>query len=182
MLLGISGKIKSGKSTMAKYLCDKYGFVELSFAKPLKDISKILFNLSDEQLYNQTEKSIIDPRYNITPRKIMQILGTEIFRNELPKYIKLDLSIWIMIMDNNIKQLKKQNENINIVISDLRFENEYDWLKQNNGELINIIRPDLISNDTHESENALNTIDKINILNNMTDDFFNNIDLFMQKK
>ena len=47
MLIGFSGKKGSGKSYFADYLVNNKLFIKLSFASPLKEITKILFNLSD---------------------------------------------------------------------------------------------------------------------------------------
>ena len=49
--IGLLGQKGSGKDTLADYLVNNKGFVKYSFATPVKNISKILFNLSYEQLY-----------------------------------------------------------------------------------------------------------------------------------
>jgi hypothetical protein len=74
--IGLLGQKGSGKDTLADYLVNNKGFVKYSFATPVKNISKILFNLSDEQLYGNL-KEIIDDKLGISPRVIFQRLGTE---------------------------------------------------------------------------------------------------------
>jgi dephospho-CoA kinase len=41
MLIGITGKIGSGKSTSANYLVNSWNFTEYSMAEPIKEIGTI---------------------------------------------------------------------------------------------------------------------------------------------
>ena len=50
-------------------------FIKLSFASPLKEITKILFNLSDEDVKDPIKKKLINPKFNASPRELMQWLG-----------------------------------------------------------------------------------------------------------
>ena len=77
MLIGISGKAQSGKDTLGKYLCDEYRCLHYYFAKPLKEGAKVMFNLTDDQIANKEVP--IEP-WGISPRKIYQVLGTEVGR------------------------------------------------------------------------------------------------------
>lgn len=49
-------------------------FIKLSFAS-LKEITKILFNLSDEDVKDPIKKELINPKFNASPRELMQWLG-----------------------------------------------------------------------------------------------------------
>ena len=51
MIIGIYGKKRSGKDTIANFLCEKYGFIKYGFGDPIKDIAKIMFGFTEEQLY-----------------------------------------------------------------------------------------------------------------------------------
>ena len=51
-IIGLCGKKQSGKSTVTNFLKNSYGFYEISFAYPLKEIiGRELFGLNDDQLY-----------------------------------------------------------------------------------------------------------------------------------
>ena len=50
MIIALNGKKGSGKDTMAKYMCEKFGFVNYGFADPIKEVGRILFDFTDEQL------------------------------------------------------------------------------------------------------------------------------------
>lgn len=75
MLIGFSGKKGSSKSYFANYLVNNKLFIKLSFASPLKEITKILFNLSDEDVKDPIKKELINPKFNASPRELMQWLG-----------------------------------------------------------------------------------------------------------
>lgn len=84
VLIGIAGPAGSGKTTVANYLARTYGARVYALATPLKEIVRRAFSLSDEQLYgSQAVKEAIDERYNVSPRWLMQRIGTEGVRNTL---------------------------------------------------------------------------------------------------
>ena len=144
MIIGIAGNKRHGKDTIGNYLIEKYGFEKISFAQPIKDIIKMLFNFSDEQL-NGDLKEVIDENWNFSPRFIMQFIGSS-FRNNIQD------DIWIKILENKIKNDKKY------VITDLRYVNENEFINRNNGIKIRVKR-NILSNDTHESEQYVNMLD-----------------------
>ena len=57
MLIGIGGEIDSGKSTAAKIIIKEFGYTEKSFAKNLKEMSKNVFRLTEEQVNTQEGKA-----------------------------------------------------------------------------------------------------------------------------
>jgi hypothetical protein len=157
VLIGICGKKSNGKDTIAEYINYKYKFKQYSFAKPLKDICKHLFFLSENQL-NGSAKEIIDDRWKTTPRTILQFVGTDLFRNQIKQIIPhIGENFWI----EHFKLYYTNNINTNVVVSDIRFQNESKCVKDLNGIVIKIIRPDIISNDEHESEKNIDKITDI---------------------
>ncbi|HSW76544.1 MAG TPA: hypothetical protein VLG50_05840 [Candidatus Saccharimonadales bacterium] len=165
MLIAFTGNIGSGKDTASDYLVYKYGFDKTTFAKPLKDALKTLFMFSDNQLYGtQEEKNTIDQRWNLSPRKAMQWLGTDILRNQFDvnyfvKYFKLYYV-----------------DRIDTVVSDLRFLNESLLIKSLGGIVVKINRQGTTSN--HQSETELHHIEyDFMIDNNQTiDDLYHQLD------
>lgn len=144
ILIGFLGKKRSGKDTCGDYLCDKYKFKKYNFAKPLKEICKIIFNFNDDQLYGDL-KEVPDEKWKITPRHAFQYIGTDMFRNMFCD------DVWIKIFEN------KYVEDVhNYCICDVRFKNEINCIHKNNGFIIKITRPNNINDseiDMHESEN-----------------------------
>lgn len=155
MLIGFSGKKGSGKSYFADYLVNHKLFIKLSFASPLKEITKILFNLSDEDVKDPIKKELINPKFNASPRELMQWLGTDIMREEFNKKFNYSGSIWIDSVKDKVKTLLDNNKDV--VIDDVRFQNEVDMIHSLGGIVINL-RNDLDntlnnSTSTHSSEN-----------------------------
>ena len=67
MIIGITGKKGSGKSTIAQYLYLVHGFIAIPMAEKLKDLIQDLFDLNSAQVYHE-QKDEIDERWGVTPR------------------------------------------------------------------------------------------------------------------
>ena len=80
MLIAFLGKKSSGKDTVANFLIKNDDYIKYVFADPLKKGIQAFFNLSDDQLYDEKLKEIIDPRWGVSPRKLLQTIGTDIFQ------------------------------------------------------------------------------------------------------
>jgi len=160
MIIGLCGAQGSGKDTVANILISEYGFVKLTFASTLKDVVAILFSWSRDLLEGLTEESrlwreTVDDFWsvklsipNFTPRKALQMIGTDLFR------IHFNNDIWINIVENKIGVMLKNNPNMNIVISDCRFANEFSLIKQfSDSHIIMILREKNSTNKiAHSSE------------------------------
>ena len=142
-LIGFSGKARSGKDTAGKYLVDKYRFVRYSFAQPLKDGAKAMFNLTDEQIKNKEQ--VIEP-WGKSPRELYQLLGTDVARS-------IDLRVWI----KNAEMFIKKRAGLSVVITDVRFSNEAEWIRKQGGVVIYLESKTRGINDGtgHASENGL---------------------------
>jgi len=149
--IGLLGQKGSGKDTLADYLVNTKGFVKYSFATPVKDIAKIIFNLNNEQLYGNLKESI-DDEIGISPRVIVQRLGTEFGQDLIYKlFPELKIKkkhIWLRLFDIFLEK----NKDKNIVIADVRFKHEIDHLKKYNFNIIKISRTNSLI-DKHISEN-----------------------------
>lgn len=149
-LVGITGKAGAGKDTVAQALV-KIGFVQWMFAMPLKMGICSIFDVTPDQVQGSTpelraarEKNM--PGFNFSLRKAMQTLGTEWGRN-------LDPEIWVKLAEQQLAKLDALKEPpIGMVISDVRFENEANWVRENGGEVWHIERPGVQSVETHASE------------------------------
>lgn len=148
LLIGICGQKGVGKDTLGDYIIQKYNCKQYAFAYPLKKLIKDLFELSDDQLYGST-KEIVDERWNTTPRKLMQYIGTELFRNQLKNLIpELNFeNLWI----RKFNDWYAQNKHHNIIISDIRFKDEMEAIKKNGGIIFKVDRK-LPYEDNHASE------------------------------
>lgn len=97
--IALSGKMRSGKDTIAARLVDEHGFVRVAFADKLKDIAKDLFRVRETR----------------SNRPLLQALGLQMAR--------IDKGVWTRHV------LDKIPATGNVVVSDLRFPEEYHALK-----------------------------------------------------
>jgi hypothetical protein len=132
IVVGISGKKKAGKSTVATYLKSEYGFKEISFAYLLKLACRYLFLLSEQQVEDQMEKEKIDQRWGVSPREILQVIGTDIMKIGLIKHVHIKVlkkeGIWAYVTKRKILELMRNGVN-KICISDVRFPDEIECLR-----------------------------------------------------
>ena len=156
LIVGLQGLAGSGKSTMAAILQKELGFSEYAFAAPLKEACKSLFALSDEQVYGDL-KEVDDPIWKVSPRYILQRFGTEMIRQhlfkELPDLHHKSSSLFIDLAQRFIYSKPDQN----IVLSDVRFEDEAALVTENEGILVRIVRDSCSRSrlsETHSPEHA----------------------------
>lgn len=146
--VGISGFATSGKDTIADYLVSNYDFKKISFAEPIRQ-SLLELNpiISSNGLFL---KDIIDDigwtlaklQYP-SVRTLLQKFGTEVGRNLFGD------NCWIDLAAKSIGSAKR------IVFSDVRFENEMDLVNSFNSYLIKVVRPGVLSVNSHVSDYEL---------------------------
>jgi len=155
-VIGIAGPAGCGKDTAADFLLNHlpHGYRKLSFAGPLKEMVRAGLGLSHDQLYGD-KKEIVDERYGVTPRRIMQTLGTEWGRNLIHP------DVWVKAME----ALHATPGYGELIIPDVRFENEANFVREH-GVLIHIVgRHDGANGivEDHISETAL-TVEPADII------------------
>jgi hypothetical protein len=128
MIILLCGYKGSGKDECATFLNSKHGFQHFKIATYLKDALSKLFGFSPQQL-NGKEKDVVDNRWNVTPRDAMKFVGTDLFQFEIQKLIPhVNRNFWVHLMKEDID--KNRIKNMPIVISDLRFSHELDFIQR----------------------------------------------------
>ena len=155
-LIGIHGKKRSGKDTAARILQPLTGFDKIdSFAAPLRKFGFDTFGITEEN----REQNI--QAIGVTGRKVLQLVGTEIGRVISPNF-------WI-------ESLKYRNPDMTgVIITDVRFDNEAEFIKDNGGLIMQVIRPSIMNTiDTHSSEIPIHEkyVDKL-IYNDSTEEVY----------
>jgi hypothetical protein len=153
----------SGKSTAARYLVEKKGYVEETLAAPLKDAVAAIFRWPRHLLEGDTEESrrfreTVDPwwaaklgRPDWSPRVALQYVGTEMFRKILSE------DIWV----HNLKmRLDEYPEGSKVVVPDVRFDNERRHLMAEGAISMVVVRSEASETQktgipNHESERGL---------------------------
>jgi hypothetical protein len=141
MIIGICGLIGSGKDTIADYLQNIHQFRRESFAHTLKDAVSSVFGWDRELLEGRTKESRawreqVDAWWadrlnmpDLTPRWVLQYWGTEVARRAFHD------DIWIAALENKLRKTRDD-----IVISDCRFPNEIQAIKNAGGLVIRVVR------------------------------------------
>lgn len=143
MIIGFCGYKEHGKDSAAAVLASVKGFVLMSFASPIKLMLMEGLGLSREQVYGST-KEVVDPRYGVTPRHMMQTLGTEWGRRCISN------DVWVTAAIEGAKNLLAEGESV--AITDVRFPNEADAIRAAGGQIWAVLRPGHAIDTSHESE------------------------------
>ena len=178
-IISLCGYKGSGKDTVANYLVDKYNYKHYKISDKLKEIIKILFDLSDNDLEQKKEE--VNDKWNTTPRRLMQFIGTDMFQYKLQELLpNINRDFWIKSLFTEDLMNKINNENYKIVISDLRFLHEYEIISNLyvSYSILKVKNNRIEQNDTHISENEFNEININGIIQNDSnlETLYNNID------
>lgn len=143
---------RSGKTTVANYL-NGMGYRCLPFAAPLKEMTRTFLaqlGYSSVDALSLTDGELKEHRLQelgVTPRQLMQTLGTEWGRTCVTPQVWL--ICWRRKAHNNL------NRGIDVVVDDIRYANEAELVRQLGGELWRIERPGTERNTDHASEGGL---------------------------
>jgi energy-coupling factor transporter ATP-binding protein EcfA2 len=168
-LLGVSGKLGSGKDTFAELIAKQLpNIVERhALADNLRLITEIITGVkmtlthkkgepfcNEVYNYTQDQKNIFLPQYNRTIGECLQQIGTDLFRDSF------DSDIWVKSFFNEELYQKLEFGRI-IVIPDVRFKNEAVYILDQGGYLIRLegdpldVRKNTTRNLNHPSETNL---------------------------
>ena len=157
-IIGLSGYARSGKDEAAKVLVEDYGFTRVAFADKLREVlyalNPIIAEKGASTIAGRYEtyvkvQDVIDrhgwdgykeTEYGTEIRRLLQRLGTEAGRQTLWD------SIWIDAAFANL------DENAKVVVSDARFFNEFDAVRDRGGKVWRIDREGVGPANDHASE------------------------------
>lgn len=160
MIIGVSGKIGSGKDTFAsvmKELQPEYKWDVRKVAGKLKEVASLITGVPINMWEDQEFKnSPMVGEWGMTHREFLQRLGTDGFRNNVHPdiWVKSLFSEYIMKTKAwNDDCCASYNEFPNWIVTDIRFPNEAEAIRERGYPLIKIVRD--VSHDHHISETAL---------------------------
>lgn len=142
-LIGLTGRARSGKDTVADFIVAAQGGYKYSFADPIRHMLRPL-GVDMWDPYWQSRKEEIIPALGVSPRRMMQTLGTDWGR----EIINPDL--WLLLAQQTLHR-----NGPGMVVADVRFENEADWVRRHGGRIIHVIRPDAKEVEAHVSESGI---------------------------
>ncbi len=161
VILGLSGYARSGKDEVAKILVAEHGYTRVAFADKLRDVLYALdpvVNPTPEKYFSggrlgpKRLQDVIaefgwdgykESQYKDEIRRLLQRLGTEAGRQTLWD------SIWIDAAFANVPPDAK------VVVTDCRFVNEADAIRERGGLVVRIHRPGVKALNDHASETSL---------------------------
>lgn len=129
-LIGVHGKARSGKDTIANHLVDEHGFVRTAFADPLKAASAVLFGWPVDLAFSDEIKGYKSPLWDITGRTAFQRLGDAM-------KIGFGTDFWIKRWACEYARLKDKHS---IVVADVRTNAEADMIRGLGGVILHLER------------------------------------------
>ena len=173
MLFAFSGLKGSGKDTAANVLVREYGFTRIAFADTIREallilnpaiptsqgscrLSKLVANVGWDEL-KRTMPEV---------RRLLQVFGTEVGR------MLVGENVWVDILAKRFPDIG--SDDVRYVITDCRFDNEVEFVRNHGGKLVWINRPGLVS-DGHASESeSIRDLASVVVYNTQDIDTFEN--------
>lgn len=165
MLIGLHGKARTGKDTVTNHLIEKYKLRRFGPSVPVKDTTAAMFNIPRWWLDDDTMKESYVEFWGMTVRQMAQKVGKESSRDVFGD------DIWLRHVERQLLQIEKNWEiddptmNIGgpaiyngIILADIRYANEAEWVRDHNGFVIFLIRdnaPPIAGFEGHEGEKGL---------------------------
>lgn len=151
MIIGLSGYAQTGKDTVAKHLIEKHNYRRVAFADPIREALLKLDPLVGVGEFNSIHLSIAvrgmgwEETKRISPetRRLLQVMGTEVGRDMFGQ------NFWVDQAMRNVSKFDK------IVLTDVRYPNEYKAIKARDGIIIRVVKPGTAAVNAHGSETAL---------------------------
>jgi len=183
-LIGLSGKIGAGKTTLANYMCQRFGggddegrLKKVSFAENLRRMVALWVGIDIERTRSAEDKAqLLPPGWGpMTVGELLQKFGTEVGREIHP-------DCWVLSLFN--PSLYNPERSF-WICDDMRFVNEAEGIKARGGLLVRLegdpgrVRAEagLTRNLAHASETGLDDYEGFDIvLNTDSEDYFNNVE------
>jgi len=158
LLIGLAGRARCGKDTVAKYLVANHEFQQFSFAFPIKEALRSMFGI--DPLIDDEHKEVNISWIGRSPRQLYQLLGTEFGRD------RVHPDIWVRTLEYRLFQDGLPDAGADLVISDCRFDNEADWIRSKGGQVWHIVRTNNKKVQSHRSEDGIRLMADDKIIDN----------------
>lgn len=132
MIFGLTGRAGAGKDSVADIL-EEYGIVRVKLATPLYEMVSAMTGMPVEHLMDRCMKEQPIPGIGKSPRQLLQSIGTDWGR----AFVGDD--VWIKSLDARTRGLRYNG--LSIVITDIRFDNEAQWVREQGGAVWEVVRP-----------------------------------------
>ena len=145
-LVGLCGPAGSGKSTVAGMFEALCGAHQMALADPIVNMLHSLLADAGVGAEWMTERALKEQPSSIgySYRHLAQSLGTEWGR------LQLDSNLWIRVAHHRLTEAAAYEHHV--VVTDIRYPNEAEWLQRLGGTLVRVHRPLARNVRLHSSE------------------------------
>jgi len=151
-IIGICGKAGSGKDTMVEEYLKRPNHPlaqRFSFGDGVKHSAAAIFREPIGKFYEHKEE--VSEQWGISYREMLQKLGTEFARD------MIDKDFWVKWLHSKIQGIPPAIQLV--FITDVRFDNEADWVHARGGVVIECVRQQETNlgaeEEHHSSENGI---------------------------
>jgi hypothetical protein len=137
-IYGLVGYPRSGKDAIAEHLVERHGYVRIAFGDGVKSL---LLATDPEYQDSLQQLEACKAAGTKSTREKLQNLG-EVLR-------KFDQDFWVKAVRDKIKDLPGDAK---VIITDIRYQNEFHMVEDMGGEVVGIQRPGFGPVNQHESE------------------------------
>jgi dephospho-CoA kinase len=130
--IALTGKMRSGKTEIERYLTEQHGFNSVAFGDQLKHFAHKIFD-------DATDDDCYDPFRPGTPQK-----PRALYQNFGQLCREIDPDVWIKHAQRTVEYYERLRDTTGIVISDLRQPNEYEWAKANGFTIVKVVADDAV--------------------------------------
>ena len=129
MLFGLVGEMGSGKDEVVLRLRSRgHKVTRLGFAVPLKDMVQRAWKIPPKDMTTK-------PKY---VRDLLQIVGTDLFRNQVSETYWIDKFIDVYFTELNEASTSRDHH---VIVTDVRFPNEIKIIEDMSGYIVKVERP-----------------------------------------
>jgi hypothetical protein len=147
MIIGITGAAGAGKNTLAEVL----GVSTTSFALPMKQGLAAMLGIPVQALEDRDFKEGVIPEIGVSPRYMLQTLGTEWGRE------MINQNIWVILAMERAKALAGSGH---VAITDVRFDNEAAAIVDAGGFVVELVRTNNDAATEHTAHQSEAGVDK----------------------
>ncbi|MCZ9884629.1 deoxynucleotide monophosphate kinase family protein [Arthrobacter sp. B2a2-09] len=143
-IVGLIGKKRSGKDTFGAALIEAHGFTRVAFADPLRQAALAL----DPFVGRPALPGQLAPQKDVRLSDVIETIGWEAAKDYVPEVRrileafgtdsirKLDEGFWVRMAVEKIQATDGP-----VVVTDVRFPNEADKIRELGGIVVRIVRP-----------------------------------------
>lgn len=156
-IVGLTGLAGSGKDSAGHLLAEALEArgrrtKRMAFADPIRQ-ALMAMGVPSSYIFDRALKEHDVPSFGASYRKLAQTLGTEWGRQLIGQ------DTWVRVLETRLMALQRRPDVL--IITDVRMQNEADWITTRGGMLVLVERKGIAGVRPHESERGLAHVDTV---------------------